>query len=325
MQATDKYIVITTINQNTAAIQAFENFPDWRVILVGDKKTPESQSPGFLSCDRQRNLNLSLDSYVPYNHYARKNIGYLYALKSGASIIYDTDDDNIPYDDWRILDFNSNVCLYSENKYLNIYKYFSVRNIWPRGLPLDEISAVGDCVDGTQARIGVWQGIADKDPDVDAIYRLTDNSPCIFDKKPPVHINASSYCPFNSQNTTWTTAVFPLMYLPSTVSFRFTDILRGYVAQRVMREHDFALGFHGATVYQERNEHDLMSDFMSEVICYTRIKELVGILDSLPLGKTMHNDLIDVYRALYANEFVEHAELEILNAWLSDIKGITHG
>jgi len=325
LEKIEKCIVITTVNQKTTAIRAFENFDSWRLILVGDKKTPELDSPGFLSTARQAELKLELDSYLPYNHYARKNIGYLYAFRSGASVIYDTDDDNIPYENWQVYDFQNETCLSSSGKYLNIYKYFSTRNIWPRGLPLDEIGTGVESIKSKPARIGVWQGVADKDPDVDAIYRLTDNTPCIFRKKPPVHISLVSYCPFNSQNTTWTSAVFPLMYLPSTVTFRFTDILRGYVAQRIMRAHNFALGFHSATVYQERNEHDLMRDFMDEIICYTRIKELVGILDELQLGSSIEDDMLGVYEALHKNEFVSHIELEILNAWLTDIKAISYG
>ncbi|ETN70754.1 hypothetical protein NECAME_14556 [Necator americanus] len=34
---------------------------------------------------------------LPYNSYARKNIGYLYAISNGAEWIYDTDDDNKPF------------------------------------------------------------------------------------------------------------------------------------------------------------------------------------------------------------------------------------
>lgn len=325
MKDKNRFIVITTVNQMTTAVREFEKFRDWKVVLVGDRKTPDMESPGFISCDEQRRLNLNITNHLPYNHYARKNIGYLYALSQGADIIYDTDDDNIPYSDWRVLDFSSDVCFFSENKYLNIYKYFSVMKIWPRGLPLDEINSTGKIENGRQVRIGVWQGIADKDPDVDAIYRLTDNSPCIFDKNPPVHLDKFTYCPFNSQNTTWDAALFPLMYLPSTVSFRFTDILRGYIAQRIMREHGFALGFHDATVFQERNHHDLMSDFMSEIVCYTRIKELVDMLDSLVLGKSLEDDMICVYETLNSGRFVEPKELEILDGWLMDIKDISNG
>ena len=61
----------------------------------------------------------------PYNHYARKNIGYLYAIQQGADIIYDTDDDNLPYDDWDIIDFSCDNFLSLDSKFVNVYKYFT--------------------------------------------------------------------------------------------------------------------------------------------------------------------------------------------------------
>ena len=32
---------------------------------------------------------------IPWNHFGRKNIGYLYALLYGANVVWDFDDDNI--------------------------------------------------------------------------------------------------------------------------------------------------------------------------------------------------------------------------------------
>lgn len=40
----------------------------------------------------------SIASELPFKSYTRKNIGYLYAISQGAEWIYDTDDDNKPYD-----------------------------------------------------------------------------------------------------------------------------------------------------------------------------------------------------------------------------------
>ena len=112
------------------------------------------------------------------------------------------------------------------------------------------------------------------------------------------------------------------MYLPCTVSFRFTDILRGYVAQRIMWEYNYHLGFHKATVYQERNEHNLMKDFEDEIVCYTRIKELVDMLESLSLGNGMGNDMLTVYSALEQNDFTTPEEIQVLTTWLEDIEDI---
>ena len=78
--------------------------------------------------------------------------------------------------------------------------------------------------------VGVWQGLADEDPDVDAIYRLTSDTPCYFNERNPVVLAKGTVCPFNTQNTIIIKPLFNLLYLPTTATFRFTDILRGLVA-----------------------------------------------------------------------------------------------
>ena len=93
-------IVITTINEKTDGIREFEQYNDWHIVLVGDKKNAPMESYDnltFLTWEQQCELDYGFARLCPFNHYARKNIGYLYAISKGANIIYDTDDDNIPY------------------------------------------------------------------------------------------------------------------------------------------------------------------------------------------------------------------------------------
>ena len=73
------------------------------MVIVGDKKShpiKDGKNLTYLSVEDQKKLGYKTVKHVPYNHYTRKNIGYLYAMEQGAEIIYDTDDDNIPYENW---------------------------------------------------------------------------------------------------------------------------------------------------------------------------------------------------------------------------------
>ena len=78
---------------------------------MGDLKGPANYSvPGaihqviYLDPKTQEGLAYATALELPWNHFSRKNIGYLYAIQQGARVIYDTDDDNllmtgeIPYD-----------------------------------------------------------------------------------------------------------------------------------------------------------------------------------------------------------------------------------
>ena len=97
----EKWIVITTIHDPSEPIKRMLNFKEWNMVIIGDRKTPatwdsfiNSSSLVFLSLIEQTKLPFKIVKYIPENNYARKNIGYLYAISCGAKIIYETDDDN---------------------------------------------------------------------------------------------------------------------------------------------------------------------------------------------------------------------------------------
>jgi len=49
----------------------------------------------FLSDEDQIQMSSKFVANLPWHSFARKNVGYLYAIAQGAKIIYDFDDDNI--------------------------------------------------------------------------------------------------------------------------------------------------------------------------------------------------------------------------------------
>lgn len=320
---------MTTINTKSKGITLFEQMQDWHIILIGDQKTPQIESSDnltFLSINDQQELGYQLVEVCPYNHYTRKNIGYLYAIQQGADIIYDSDDDNSPYNHWEQPDFACNAKYVSNQIYVNIYRYFSEEKIWPRGFPLDEILIPANThIEKTPfVKVGVWQGLVNGDPDVDAIFRLTENKKIEFKAKPSVVLEKEYYCPFNSQNTFWNKKAFPFLYLPAKVSFRFTDILRGYIAQRLLWENDLHLGFMKAIVYQERNIHDLIRDFEEEIECYLNIKPIVNLLNSVNLKKDPLSNIETIYQTLLEHGFVKQEELKTLRSWIADLSKINN-
>ena len=171
--------------------------------------------------------------------------------------------------------------------------------------------------------MGVWQGLADLDPDVDALYRLIMNDETVFDRKPAVHLKKGKFCPFNSQNTFWRKELFAAMYLPAFVSFRFTDILRGYIAQPLMWNENMHLGFMNATVYQERNVHDLMRDFNDEVEVYQNSKPISALLETIKYTKSLTRNVQKVYQTLHKHNYVTTAEYKAVEAWLEDVKRVS--
>ena len=340
MSVSPAFIVITSVFEPSEAVRGFAGLSQpgsgYSLLIAGDKKSPaEWNCPGadFLSAEAQSKSGFHLAARLPWNHYCRKMIGYLEAMRRGAHIIIDTDDDNLPKPGWAFPLFHGQGADTTADDlgFINAYRLFTAQFIWPRGLPLDRILDPASQLDraflepaSPAQPIGIWQALADGDPDVDAIYRLTNNTPCHFDDHRPVVLGRGTLCPFNSQNTAFRRETFPLLYLPALVTFRFTDILRGLVAQPILWRAGYRLGFLGATVVQVRNPHDYVKDFESEIPCYLwadRIIEIVkGALKNEP--STMADDLFRAYEALHVAKIVVAEEIKLLETWLSDIQDL---
>ena len=174
----------------------------------------------------------------------------------------------------------------------------------------------------TEVVCPIQQGLADGDPDVDAIYRLLLPLPLSFQPGTAIALGAGSWCPFNSQNTTWWRDAFPLLYLPAYCSFRMTDIWRSFVAQRIAWANGWSILFHEPTVWQERNEHNLMRDFKDEVPGYlhnTAICEALAALNLKPGVAHLGANLRSCYEKLVEQRWVGEQELELLDAWIADL------
>ena len=321
------YAVITTIQAPTRAVLSLGSHLKKHgvpLVVVGDRKGPMEYDDWteFLPIDSQYHLPFKLAGMLPEMHYARKNLGYLQAFRDGAQCIYETDDDNAPEDWWNMqTSSNFNAAILSADHWLNVYSLYTQLNIWPRGLALDSIRNSGTIAGRQEVFAPIRQGLANGSPDVDAIWRLTMDSDVIFAKRGPVALAERVWCPFNSQNTWWSKEAFPLMYLPSFVSFRMTDIWRSFVAQRCLWEMGGKLVFNDADVFQERNPHNLIRDFADEVDGYLhnhRITEALGSasLSKMPSGTC--DNLIKCYETLVGIGIIQKEEMQLVHAWVDD-------
>ena len=333
MNQQDVSVVVTSISPPNDVLKSLAQGCAQRQMpfyVIGDVPSPsEFQLDGcrFLSLDAQAETGFRTAKIVPLRHYARKNIGYLLAIQQGVGIILETDDDNFPQENfWQRPQVFHTVRAVSQKGWLNVYRYFSDANIWPRGLPLDAIHQPlpeFDSLLSLVAECPIQQGLADENPDVDAIYRLLLPLPIHFRQDRRIALAASVWCPFNSQNTTWFRSAFPLLYLPAYCSFRMTDIWRSFIAQRIAWECNWSVLFHEPTVYQKRNEHSLMKDFEDEVPGYLNNRRICDLLGNLPLKAGTQNlnaNLHACYEELVSKGIFEVKEMELVEAWITDLR-----
>ena len=326
------YAIITTIQGPTKSVEVLHPYlaqAGIPLVIVGDRKGPFEYPDWsqFLPIDAQYELPFGLARLLPEKHYARKNLGYLHAFSQGAECLYETDDDNAPESNWAPkTEMKIQARMLSGKRWLNVYKHYSAINIWPRGLALDHIHESGVVGGDCQVFAPIRQGLANGSPDVDAIWRLALDADVTFEKRGVLALPEHVWCPFNSQNTWWSKEAFPLMYLPSFVSFRMTDIWRSFVAQRCLWAMGANLVFDDADVFQERNPHNLLRDFADEVSGYLnndKIADALGALELRPGVDQVAANLLGCYEALVGIGVVPDRELPLVAAWVEDCQKIS--
>jgi hypothetical protein len=328
-----KVLVITTVlkedNQIISRCIDTAMLDDIKPLIILDKNSGDlSDLPGkIINCEVQDNLELRLAKLLPWNSYSRKNLGYLLALLEGANWIIETDDDNLPLTQFFRLDqeLSKGVRLPKSQGWINVYKFFGNEIVWPRGFPLDRISE-SKSIECSYLNLSadsapIFQVIADQDPDVDAIFRLTNSIPQYFNNDLPIFIGEGSITPFNSQATWWKRDVSLLMYFPSSISWRAADIWRSFIAQRILQRFKMGILYFGPLVKQIRNKHNLLVDFSQELDCYLHAEDVWNILSQIhdqELGNTIEECLLNCYTHLIKKGHIRDSELLLLNAWILD-------
>ncbi len=340
-----KWAVITTIAPDTTETMTvlLEKAPEFCLLVVGDRKSPDTYPLKshqdrciYLTIDNQLTLSLDIISLTPENSFSRKNIGFLYAIANGAKVILDMDDDNVPIELGgkffpmieEVGTFTSPVVdVKKEGHVWNPYPHYGAAQAWPRGFPLDRIVPLERKLSTQQVKCLpiVQQYMANRDPDVDAIYRLSHSLPMdyISDKKRMV-LPHGVFCPYNAQATMHLYKAFWSMLLPKTVSGRVSDIWRSYISEYVMSYiPDVCMMFAPPAVRHERNSHDYMRDFYSELPLYMMASQLVETLAThppqlAPLQEVLRN----TYLMLYEMGVLEEDDIKYVVAWINDLNKI---
>jgi hypothetical protein len=192
-----------------------------------------------------------------------------------------SDDDNIPYDNWGdeiFVNQEIEVDCY-ENKLVNAFDPISVtehNTLWHRGYPVEfvHVKNENEYKGKVKRKVIVQADFWDGDPDIDAICRITQKPIVKFkDFKP---FCSTQIAPFNSQNTFIAREAIPF-YVVFPYLGRMDDIWGAYVLQYYFPD---SVIYNKATVYQDRNVHNLVNNMMDEVIGYRNTLPLINDLEN---------------------------------------------
>ena len=351
--------VVTTIFEPSEAVRRWLRMEGWCLVIVGDKKSPKVYdtrwTPGegndavvYLSPEDQKALDNEFVNALPWNNFGRKNVGFLYAIMHGATVIWDFDDDNmlkfwipsaapegapslstaIPssqgVETIQVLEpYNHSFPTYNPYPALGAPTLPS----WPRGLPLSHIKLT-ECHDSqiktrdiNHQSIAVLQSLAEHQPDVDAIYRITMPVPFLFNRSKetkPLLVPKGVLTPYNAQATLHLQPSFWALLLPITVHGRVSDIWRSYFAQRLFWDVGLQVGFlPRPIVVQDRNPHSNLGDLDAERDLYQKSEHLVEFLGKWEgKGRTLIERVEELWVALYERQYIEHADVLLLQRWL---------
>ena len=346
--------VITTILEVNEAVVHFAEKIDATLIVVGDLKTNHSEwnqfqnkykhSVVYLSPETQKSMRFKILKYVPWNHFGRKSIGFIYAVSQGCKAIFDFDDDNhLTFNSfgdmrsWKLGEVKPIKPISQAIHVYNPYMHFLPTNssfIWPRGFPLQFIQdkrTYGDnssdfmfrAINESFESMAIIQSLADHDPDVDAIYRMTRPLPVSFDAQNEILLlDRGVYTPWNAQAVLVTEAAFFGLLLPVTVTGRVSDIWRSYITTRLLWETKYRLGFTSSFVTQYRNPHSYMKDFVDESDLYNKVDKLLEVLATWTSHGHVKLDsaYIDIITRLARCGILASGDVTLAKAWVADLQ-----
>ncbi len=271
-------IVTTTINAPTTAIRLFDEMPGWHLVVVGDRKTPPDyhlDNGTYVGPDEQERIDKELSDLIGWNCIQRRNFGFLIAHEMGAEVVAVVDDDNVPLEGWGI-DVMAGRAV-EVNHYTTSLPAFdpigatNYPHLWHRGYPLQllprrDYSECSRQVVTPDVQADFWNG----DPDIDAICRMQFAPDCSFDDE-MFPLSSNAITPFDSQNTFLTSSWLEHYFLFPGVG-RMDDIWAAYYLQGK----GASVVFGKASVVQERNPHDPVTDMKLEYAGYEHNLEIVA-------------------------------------------------
>tara|TARA_R110001592_G_scaffold120545_3_gene324956 strand:- start:35000 stop:35956 length:957 start_codon:yes stop_codon:yes gene_type:complete len=283
-------IVTTTINSPTEATLKFceivQRNKNFEFIIVGDTKTPHEEYISlaerfsrviYLTPTMQDHYYPELSETIGWKTIQRRNIGFVYAYSKGCDVLATVDDDNIPYDNWgetiHVGEYVTCDLYESENGYFDPLSVTKDNYVWHRGYPIQHLQTrhrvtyLGKTIRKCLVQANLWDG----DPDIDAMARLTHKPLVKYDIEKPY--TSFQPCPFNSQNTFIAREAIPYYSVLPFVG-RMDDIWGAYILQKVFP--DDAIIFDKATVYQDRNLQDLVTNLENEVIGYRHTLDFIN-------------------------------------------------
>jgi hypothetical protein len=308
------------------------------IYVVGDLQSPDDEinslcaelgNAYYYSAADQARLGYESSEVLGWRCPGRRSIGFLEAVRHGADVIVSIDDDNLPMDDRYFEQFLSVLAVPFSGLQVTAPTGwvdpgdFLDPPVRHRGFPHELWHDRPPVSLGYQVgrRVGVAAGLWLGDPDTDAVSRMATRPRCLGASPACLAgfvADNNCFAPFNSQNVAFVRELLPLMVMHSGVG-RYDDIWASFIAQRVMREFEMVVHYGQPLVWQDRNDHDPVSDLAAELFGLRNTMEFTRYLNSIQLPRTsIVEAATELYRSLRPTKWSSAGIVDLGEAWLRD-------
>lgn len=337
-----KIVLITTTIYVPWVLEYYRNAdPSVTFIITGDEKTPHDRVDSFVrtlgnvlyyDVGDQKALGYECSDVIGWNCVMRRSIALLEAIRLlHPDIIITIDDDNIPLDVKNYFNTFRRVLsipyigpvVHGDERWFNVGSMFEP-SVKHRGFPYNQESNYVINF-GINKTVGVVAGLWYGDPDISAVERIA-NRPQILQMsdilRQGVVVDNQCFTPFNSQNTGYLGELAPLMAVLPVVG-RYDDIWASYIAERVMFETGHHVFYGPPFTWQERNEHNLITNLEDEIFGMRYTSMFCNDLLNMNLGTGSPIEMLArIYEQIEHLSYIPQRLKEFGRAWISDLEKI---
>ena len=328
-------------------LKQLKNLNNWKIVIISEDdkidknwKLLECKELVYLSLKDQIYLGFKITKFLKDNSYARRNIGYLYAIQNGAKEIYEIDEDIIISDLNHLTRNLNNIFigygLRNDSRMINPFYFYGEANIWPRGFRIKDIGNNEDSkyyiLNSSKLNIKplIFQGLINGIPDVDSILiqtRIKKNNLINFkfSNNFPLLYLPGNYVPINSKNTRYLYEIFPYLLLPSSLNERICDIFRGYIMQKFAWSNNGGVIYYFTSLYHNKSLNLKNMHFFEEKDLYYKLDNFLDELNIKLNSKNKYpTNFLDFIKILVDKGFLNMNDLKLYKAFIKDLLNIKY-
>lgn len=310
------------------------------VIVAGDEKTPHSEVAEVLNdvteiCGAEtRYIHPSMQTKyassnaIGWNCIQRRNIALLEALAYQPQYVTTIDDDNYPAEHYLddvvvAMTGHANVTITSYERWFNIGRRCHPA-VFHRGFPRTFKEAGWQpTIPIRDARVGVFASLWTGSPDIDAVERAHWNPNVTHVASYNTMLHKGTWCPFNSQATTYAGELASVMYMWPGVG-RYDDIWASFLGRAIMDHLELFVVYGNPPVHQERNEHDIVKDLEQELFGMRHNLQIIEILRNIEFKSTTPLEcFIEAVEILDKDAaFLPQKTIDGFRAWIDDVERV---